>query len=340
MTLLTLTLIGLPVVSEAQQYYTEDFTTTTYLDEVNTSADWNTDDGELKLFTFELSLEGSYDTPHQAHDVVVDGNHAFVADELSGLLVIDISDPTNPTPLGTYNPSSGCQGLAVSGEHVFWATDEGNGMKVVKTRTYGLDEVNNIGRSLAVDQGSDTIVRARITSTETAGITWELSADGGTIFEPFVASGDWTLFGSSGTDLLWRSTHTYSDVNPTVSDLTIDWLNELAPITSITDIPDDQSGWVRIGFTRSGYDFADETVLPVTGYQVYRRVDDAAMSKRIIDEGGNPSESEIAGTALESFGTDAVKTLGDRTFITGEAKARGEFPPGTSLFLILMDVKL
>ena len=36
--------------------YTEDFTTTTFKDAANTTADWNTGDGELKLFceTYEI----------------------------------------------------------------------------------------------------------------------------------------------------------------------------------------------------------------------------------------------------------------------------------------------
>ncbi|MCP4242683.1 MAG: hypothetical protein GY772_19175, partial [bacterium] len=73
-------LIGMPLMAQAQQSHTEDFTTTTYEDMVGTTADWNTADGELKLFPFELSLAGTYDTPSSSNDVVVAGDHAFVAD--------------------------------------------------------------------------------------------------------------------------------------------------------------------------------------------------------------------------------------------------------------------
>ena len=43
--------------------HTEDFTTTAFKDTVNTIADWNTGDGELKLFPFMPTLAGTYNTP-------------------------------------------------------------------------------------------------------------------------------------------------------------------------------------------------------------------------------------------------------------------------------------
>jgi len=49
--------------ASAQQTYSEDFTTTTYKDEVNTTADWNTSDGELKLGPFVPTHAGFYNTP-------------------------------------------------------------------------------------------------------------------------------------------------------------------------------------------------------------------------------------------------------------------------------------
>ncbi len=101
--LIALLLTLVPPSAQAQQSYTEDFTTTTYKDAVNNTADWNTADGELKLFPFEPTLVGTYDTPYEAHAVVVAGDLAFVADRSSGLHVIDISDLTNPTLAGSYN---------------------------------------------------------------------------------------------------------------------------------------------------------------------------------------------------------------------------------------------
>ncbi|MCK4681189.1 hypothetical protein KAT82_08675, partial [bacterium] len=43
--------------------YVEDFTTKLYCDTFNTTADWDTLAGEIKLFVFEITLIGSCDTP-------------------------------------------------------------------------------------------------------------------------------------------------------------------------------------------------------------------------------------------------------------------------------------
>ena len=90
-----------PVVT-AQPSFTEDFTTNTYKDAVNTTADWNTAAGELKLFPFAgITNVGSFDTPGNAAHVVVSGDLAFVADN-PDVVIFDISDPTNPTVLGSF----------------------------------------------------------------------------------------------------------------------------------------------------------------------------------------------------------------------------------------------
>ncbi|MFO0795376.1 MAG: hypothetical protein U0586_15095 [Candidatus Brocadiaceae bacterium] len=45
---------------------------------------------------------GSYDTPGNTYGVAVVGTTAYVADGLSGLLVIDVSKPSAPKLLGSY----------------------------------------------------------------------------------------------------------------------------------------------------------------------------------------------------------------------------------------------
>jgi hypothetical protein len=100
--------------SAEPQTFTEDFTTTTYRDSVNTTAFWDIDAGELRLPPFVISLAGSYDTPGVAYGAAVAGDHAFVADESFGLQVIDISDPTNPTLAGSYDTPGFADGVAVA----------------------------------------------------------------------------------------------------------------------------------------------------------------------------------------------------------------------------------
>ena len=47
--------------------------------------------------TIEIELVGQYDTSGYASDVVVVGNYAYIADNIGGLCIVDISDPSDPT---------------------------------------------------------------------------------------------------------------------------------------------------------------------------------------------------------------------------------------------------
>jgi len=49
---------------------------------------------------FSQNFLGSYDTSHKAKGVAVSGNYAYVADESSGLHIIDISTPATPVLTG------------------------------------------------------------------------------------------------------------------------------------------------------------------------------------------------------------------------------------------------
>ncbi|MCP3999200.1 MAG: hypothetical protein GY722_29665, partial [bacterium] len=230
------------------------------------------------------SLAGSYDTGDLAESVAVSGDLAFVGTKYSqdnvSVIVFDISDPASPDSIGTYFTTAYSDGydIEVAGDYAFVGTGWTEGIHVIRAYGREADAVNNVGQSLAVDGSVSPILGARMTSTQTTGVTWELSADAGSNWQAFTPGEVSSAFSVPGNDLLWRSTHTWSPgLNPTVSDLAIDWLTESSLITSITDIPDDQGGWVRVSFTRSGFDFADEDSLPVTGYGVYRRVDDLAL---------------------------------------------------------------
>ena len=75
------------------------------------------------------------DTNGGAIGVTVSGNYAYVADKLSGLAIIDISDPTNPgTPV--YRDTNdgysyyGAVGVAISGNYAYVA-DEESGLAII-----------------------------------------------------------------------------------------------------------------------------------------------------------------------------------------------------------------
>lgn len=101
--------------------YTEDFTTTVFKDSLNTTADWNTGDGELGLFPFSPATVGSVDTPGNARALAVAGDYAFVTDASSGLQVIDVSDLTAPGIAGTYGPANNVQDVALYGDYAYLA---------------------------------------------------------------------------------------------------------------------------------------------------------------------------------------------------------------------------
>ena len=66
-------------------------------------------------------------------------------------------------------------------------------------------------------------------------------------------------------------------------------------IDSIVDVPVDQGGWVDMHFTRSGYDRADETVHPITLYEIYGQVKPSKLLqliKRMIKAEKSKEEPE------------------------------------------------
>jgi hypothetical protein len=72
-----------------------------------------------------LILKGSYDTPDRAHGVAVSKNYAYVTDlgnnYVSGLQIIDITDPANPTLKGSYDTPGFAYELAISGNYAYVA---------------------------------------------------------------------------------------------------------------------------------------------------------------------------------------------------------------------------
>jgi hypothetical protein len=229
-------------------------------------------------------------------------------------------------------PSGGSpgSGLAVAGQNVFVASSA-TGIHVLRAFQDESDPAGNAGRSLPVDTTDDVILAARLTAVETPGVSWEISADAGLNWQDIDSGTGWSPLAIPGTDLVWRSSHTWQGQNPTVDEVALDWLYQYGPITAITDVPDDQGGWVRLGLNRSGLDAVDEASTPVTGYQIYQRVDAAVLAAAAGDPAGDdPALTEDAARIMASFGSAAVRTAGDRTFVVGSSvdKAVG-FPAGT-----------
>jgi len=76
------------------------------------------------------TLAGAYDTAHVAQDVYVSGKYAYIADSMTGLLIVDISDVARPSLVGTYNTSGVAKGVFVSGKYAYVA-DYDFGLQII-----------------------------------------------------------------------------------------------------------------------------------------------------------------------------------------------------------------
>jgi hypothetical protein len=218
------------------------------------------------------ALLGGINPPGEADDVYVAGNYAYLASGFSGLDVIDVTDPTAPTLVDSEPLPGAAVGVYASGDHVFVASGTGY-VDVVQVLQREFDPVGDEGYSLPVNEIHSGIARVRLTTTQADGVTWWVGKVAANVsIEP---DGTWLdLTGFPGADVYWRSEHDWKQpgVNPSVSELTLDWLYFNAVIDSIVDIGNDQGRQVSIHWTRSGMDFVG-SIEPITEYAIYRRID-------------------------------------------------------------------
>ena len=69
----------------------------------DTSSDLDYTSTSALTTPFSPTLTGTYDTSDRARGVFVSGNYAYVADGAPGLVIIEISDPTNPSLVDNYD---------------------------------------------------------------------------------------------------------------------------------------------------------------------------------------------------------------------------------------------
>ena len=80
--------------------------------------------------SLNVRLLGQVALPGVANGVAVSGNYAYVADDLYGLRIIDISDPSAPVETGFYDTPGFAQGVAVSGNYAYVA-DGQSGVRII-----------------------------------------------------------------------------------------------------------------------------------------------------------------------------------------------------------------
>ncbi len=77
-----------------------------------------------------LSIVGAVDTPGIAFGVVISDAYAYVADDVGGLQVIDVSDPHNPQIVGTVDTHGIASGVAYANGYIY-ISDGDSGLEVV-----------------------------------------------------------------------------------------------------------------------------------------------------------------------------------------------------------------
>jgi hypothetical protein len=223
------------------------------------------------------SYAGGYGLPGGAFDVAVSGDYAYVANGSSGLYKIDISDPEYPSGCWSYDTPGTAWGVALAGDYAYVA-DWDFGLEVIWIYQRFITAADSTAQSVRINPMSEDVLTVQITSTQTDSIRWEVSANGGADWQEVLPDASWNIIAIPGNALRWRSRHVYSHpfVNPTCSNLVIEWLHGFPVIDAITDIVNDQGREVSIMWTRSGYDDAGSPT-PVTEYAIYRRIDDELM---------------------------------------------------------------
>jgi hypothetical protein len=276
------------------------------------------------------------------YDLAVAGDYCFVIS--LDLLIFDISDPSTPVLIDSYDTENSPRSVALTGDYVM-AGVLSSEIAAIKVFARLVIPGGDRGQSSQVSILPDDIVAVNLTSTQSDSITWEVCADVDSTWQTILTDGAWNSLNVPGNNLLWRSTlkPLLPGVNPTCSFLQIDWLYGFAVMESIVDVPGDQGGWARIYFSPSGLDMPFEESFPIVGYNIHRRIDDPLLLGEINSRG-----TKISGTSPARLPTDdgaiepCISTaegirymeLDDRVFLVAEPSAAAEpsasaAPPGT-----------
>ncbi len=146
------------LVNAGSGFFTEDFSTTTYLDVVNTNATgWGS--GLVKSpYKENLELKSIYNNTKDPVDVFVDGDYAYVADYHGDLSIFDVSDSSNPVSISNYSIGNGAgtpTGVFVLDSVCYVATRHW-GLQIVDVSTPSVP--NNFSAYYTIDLPHDVFV--------------------------------------------------------------------------------------------------------------------------------------------------------------------------------------
>jgi hypothetical protein len=275
------------------------------------------------------SLLGSYAPDDHNTGWAVTGNLLYMSGYHTGgyeydqISVFDITDPSTYVRLGYMRPDERAMKFGIAGDFAYFGSL--GSLRVYQFFYRLFDELGDRAQSTEFQRSSEEIKRVRLTTAQVDSIGWEVVADTNAFFWNQVLPGaGWQLLDWPGQRLIWRSTHRLSQIkqNPSCSMFMLEWLYSFAFIDSIVDVPSDQGGWVRIYFTRSTLDFADEPTYPVEAYDIYRRIDDVEFRERVVAAREETCEETQAGEVRKCIEMDG------RTFALLSGDSPAASPPG------------
>jgi len=90
-----------------------------------------------------------------------------------------------------------------------------------------------------------------------------------------------TSDGMGGAVIVWQDGRNYNEPDIWAQRIlsTGAWVSPPPVVTAVEDVPNDQGGWARVRFNKSGFDIVQGTTDPVNRYHVYRRNDGPAYQR-------------------------------------------------------------
>jgi hypothetical protein len=219
--------------------------------------------------------------------------------------ILDGGDPAAPSLLlRWYTNETQVNAIALDGDRLLSLTGSPglNTIGGLTSRALAQPDVSGalsgIGQSLNVVPDLPHIVCARLTAQQGEGVTWRMYTSASA--QSVGADGTWLDVDRAGYGLRWRASLSWKYGNPTVDGVQVEWRLREARIDSIVDVRGDQGGWANLHFTGSGYDLRHGTI---SGYNVYRRVDDAALAAKV--RAAAAAEVEVDGVTYVVNDADA-----------------------------------
>ncbi|MBN2184647.1 MAG: T9SS type A sorting domain-containing protein [Candidatus Krumholzibacteriota bacterium] len=267
--------------------------------------------------------------------LAISGDYAVIAVSQSNILFYDIGDPLSPTYAGHIDAPG--REVCIEGNLIYFCNS--SYLKSARMFEDVIQSITEEAVSLAVDDSDESAVAVKvsITAEPYGSITPYVEGPYGFYEIPFFDNFYFPQYSSTwNSDLRWKAKLSYNPEDgrsiPSISMIDLEWLYQFATVDSIADVPGDQGGWARIHFIRSAYELSNAPEGPVTGYNVFRRID-LPSGILEVEAGTQPltGANESPGTASSEGGIESFPSIeiDGREFVTAASAAAAGLPPGS-----------